>query len=610
MATSSTIGRNNRLGLLLKQYYDDPSGTMALGGERDQPFNFSIDKLEKLSTEPLMAKAVESLRSYKEAESDLRMLLYNNSDKLLEAVQVVSAIRDGSDALCQHADTLVAAACGEKSFISSQGDGNSHHSFAYVKNLKKKSVVNGIEKLEKLPKWLKNSSCTTNIRKIESRIAYFLTVSEKYSNSERRYSVIDSILQKARSVIDNDLVAVLLNESAASSKRTGHKTRLNLLLDLFPSGHSRRSEILQQFIELEIAGFEESLSKQQSAEDSLTLFNAVLDTLFLAHELGVSDLVEKLKEDLVARASRKIVDSIAPLEQMSDFIEEALAAHARIPHVSPAGIAEFRKQALVAWIRSRFAEAAKIFIAEDLPSLLASEAYGACCDVVHTRCCAALVSVHQCLSTETVSDIFHREISEAIREYYGRSTLAAPTSDDMDQTTVWLVHLLKVNKTIFNRKTVSRSLNALNEMFAQDFVASAEDSSVIALNVFRIIKLIGESVSCSIPRLVGVVEKIAQILESSGENGGRFSLPSELNAAETVHARKLIFPSNDHSALVSLEMAVSIVLCVFLKNSRELGGQGLKLKSERDKLADLAAKYIGQPDSDHMQAVSAMLKDL
>ena len=103
MSSSDTMNKKSRLGLLFKEYYEEMVTAVTSNQRSDY---YSLNKLKLLKTEPLMSKAVESLRSYKEAELELRMLLYNNCDKLLEAVQVVVDIRSGSNELVNRSNDL------------------------------------------------------------------------------------------------------------------------------------------------------------------------------------------------------------------------------------------------------------------------------------------------------------------------------------------------------------------------------------------------------------------------------------------------------------------------------------------------------------------------
>ena len=615
--------KNNRLGLLLKQYYDDPSGI------RDEMNNrggseFSLSKLEKLPTEPLISRAVESLRSYKEAESDLRMLLYNNCDKLLEAVQVVCSIREGSWDLGEQADDV--AACAEKinsgTTMQSSAWGAEHSAC-----LRKQSVLALIEELLRFPRWLRRIGGG-----IEAKLSRYLRVNDLFlSKLGPRYPLVAKLADDCREIVDSELVPVLLNDSAQSKQ--GSKSRLALLLDLYPAEHAKRRDVLLQFAELETAGLEEALTHKNyfhaknKDRKSLSLFNAVLNTLFLAHDLCAQELEEKLRDDLVVRASDNIkLHLVEEPEDMCELVEEAVTAHARIPNLSRSGIAQFKKSLLIAYVEYKFRDAAKLFVSEDLPPLLAANAFSSCCDVVHTRCCTALLAVQQCLARcceDSVSD-YMQEIVRVLREYYERCTLVAPGSSPVDLDS--LVKLLKMNKSLHTRKTVERSLNALVEIFGlEDNLPEpvlAKIDGVIPHSFSRAVKLIAELPGNSLNLLNSVIQAISLVLEpahnaSTASLAARFNVPTELADTETVHARKLIFASHStaDSSLISLETGVSMILCIFLKNAREawLGGKGTVVEANpkwKEVISACAAKHIGPPDSELMQPVFAMLKDV
>ena len=605
--STSTINRggssrttNNRLGLLLKQYYDD-------GGEGRPTSAFSTDfslaRLEKLSTEPLMSKAVESLRFYKEAESDLRMLLYNNCDKLLEAVEVVCAIRDGSTGLCQQALSLQDGADKVNAGIVLETSAGKK----YVESLKKYSLLRGLEQLERLGKWLREGTSAP----VESKLRMYLKLCDDLFNNTTASSgvFIREVAREAREIVDFDLVPILLN--AGSRKITclaaeKQKTRLGLLLDLYPKGHEKRREVLEQFVELEMSGFDDQISITKTAEDSLNLFSAVLNTLFLAHELEISDVEEKIRDDLVVRASRNIALKSGNLnnsEQFCDFLETALAAHARIPNVSRSGINHFVKTAMVSWIEAKFFEAAKIFLSEDFPT----------CDAVHTRCCTALAAIHECVISagSMTSDDFINEILTAMKVYYERVTLpAAPGEEDVAEH---LFKLLKMNKMLQNRKTVQRSLNALREIFTvdQEELGEKKMEMVIPGNIFRIIKLLGQCPR-TIRELNAIIEKISTVLDpgSLTATASRFNAATvvdEENHLEMIHSRKLMFSCNGGSH-VSLEMAASVVVCMFLKSNVAEVDDRVKWK---ESVVEIASKHVGPSgDPELMKPIFAMLKDM
>ena len=621
--------RGNRLGLLLKQYYDAPN---EFGDDESKTNEYSLVRLQKLKTEPLMARAVESLRSYKEAESELRMLLYNNCDKLLEAVQVVCDIRECSGGLVTEADQLTSVVGRVKSGASEGVMGQ----FQTV--LARQDLINQIEQLTQLPVWLEKAD-----EEVDEKLKMYIRFSSELASTTSHLPVIVTVFEKSKRVVEDRLVPALMNEAALGGGLS--TTRLNLLLELFPAGHERHSEILLQFIQFEVVGFDELLSKRAKAfvskigvptrTECLSTFNGIITALFLTQDTGVAELIEKVRDDLLPRASKSVLLSLihshepdATLESSCEFIQNAISAHLRIPMVSRLAVAEFTRVAILNWIEARFVAASKTCVSEDLVALLAASAYGACCDVIHTRCCTVVVDVHQFLSqAEFVDDPsgFAPDVLLLVRRYYELVTLPvtlAGTVSGEDQFAI-LLKLMKMNKFLFNRKTVDRSVKAVIDIFDQDDdddvggTGGSEIESVVPIATFQLIKLMGGWASNDTGRLEKVIEQgLANVLDSAatpaagGGGSGRFkSAAEELDLAEIVHSRKLWFPVQPQvdartlDNLPGLELGVLIVGCLFIKSAGEAG-------TTTEGVLELVKKHVGAVQhSEYVQTVNAMLRD-
>lgn len=624
-STQTTLNRgNNRLGLLLKQYYEDP----AMGSSGDS-VQFSLPKLQKLKTDPLMARSVESLRSYKEAESELRMLLYNNCDKLLEAVKVVVTIREGSGSIVREAADLGSVAASLETLKNPA-------MAEYRKALAAQSQISALERIIGLPTVLCDNS-----KNIDDRVKLYLKVAEEFfAKMSGKFPLISKVASKCKTIVEDELVPILINELVANSS-TGFKitppdlssnrgTRMNLLLDLFPSGHPRHGEMIYQFIQFEVIRFDQLL-QVVSKTDALNTFNGLITTLFLAQDLepsspGANAVVEKIRDTLLPRASAQILTAL--LHGCADnieYIQDAVSAHMRIPNVSRGAILEFRRQAVVNHLEARFVAAARTCISEDLVSLLASSAFGACCDVIHTRCCAVLVDAEQFLGTvefvEDPSD-FVTDVTRLVREYYAH--VAVPTillarelksSEKFDL----LVRLLKMNKFIHNRKTLDRSMNSMSEIFNVDTQSHSETESVVPISTYRLLKLVGLWTAGDIAAWTTAVEQgLCNVLDSLSAPGGarRFSTTlNELDGTELVHSRKIIFPADSQvesktmTMLPSLELGICVVTCLFLKSVREQSRADGAAPIDVSRIPRLVEKYLTQ-SSDFYQTINAMIRDI
>lgn len=628
-STQTTLNRGkNRLGLLLKQYYEDP----AMGSSGDS-VQFSLPKLQKLKTEPLMARSVESLRSYKEAESELRMLLYNNCDKLLEAVKVVVTIREGSGSIVKEAADLGSVA-------DSLDTLKNPVMAEYRKALAAQSQISALERIIGLPAVLSD-----NAKNIDDRIKLYLKVAEEFfSKTSGKFPLVAKVASKCKTIVEDELVPILMNELVANSGDSktsvpdlsvNRATRMNLLLDLFPSGHPRHGEMIYQFIQFEVIRFDQLLQRRTSAvvskTDALNTFNGLITTLFLAQDLeptspGANAVVEKIRDTLLPRASAQMLTAL--LHGSADnieYIQDAILAHMRIPNVSRGAILEFRRQAVVNHLEARFVDAARTCISEDLVSLLASSAFGACCDVIHTRCCAVLVDAEQFLGTaefvEDPSD-FVTDVTRLLREYYSQVTMPSmllarelKSSEKFDL----LVRLLKMNKFIHNRKTLDRSMNSMSEIFNVDPQSHVETESVVPISTYRLVKLVGLWTEGYMAAWTTAIEQgLCNVLDSASATAGarRFSTTlNELDGTELVHSRKIIFPADSQvesktmTVLPSLELGICVVTCLFLKSVREKSRASGAPPIDVSGVSRLVEKYLTQ-SSEFYQTINAMIRDI
>jgi hypothetical protein len=615
-SATSTINRSkNRLGLLLKQYYDDPSLLVGQAGTNE----LSFDRLERLKTDALMGKSVESLRSYKEAEGELRMLLYNNCDKLLKAVHVVCEIREKSHELADDAsklDTVVS----DRRFVDPDST-----AMQYAQLLAQKNLIDALTALKDVPtRVLRNTDLS-----LETRIGFFLKLKEElFDVVSRKFSLIHDLASECRSVVDNELVPVLMRDAASigssdvfGSLHSQRASRLGLLMDLFPQSHERHGEIMEQFVELEIAGIDEKLinepSFRVSAKDGLGRLNSLINLVFIASELRDPTLGSKIKDDLLPRASQAILASMAQDPTVSvDLVRAATAAHLRIPNVSSSSIDRFASLAISACMQAQFRSAARTCVNEDLPSLFAASAFGPCCDVIHTQCCSAIALVKEFLTLACTEEdeLSHAasasvvgELAHLVADYYQQVALTPPgATEDMF---VHLTKALKMMKFINNRKTVDRTVNALCDIFSESI---DPEEGVVEKIIHRLVCLLGEWVGDSEDRLLKAInEGLVPVLDASSKAAGPAigTRPSEIDNAERVHARRLVFSSSLSHGLLSLETGVYMVSATYLKAVRETAMLDSR-QTPATSLPDLAMKLAGGPASEYGQNLQAMARDV
>ncbi|TEB18269.1 hypothetical protein C9890_0430 [Perkinsus sp. BL_2016] len=549
MSTSaqSTLNRSskNRLGLLLKQYYDDPGLSLGSGASgTDLADEYSLSRLEKLKTDSLMAKAVESLRSYKEAESDLRMLLYNNCDKLLKGVHVVSDIRQGSrdvDAWGRQLDQEAG----------------------------KIRISSASARIERYNDLRRNQLLVEQYLKLRQDI--FIPLCD-------RFPLVGKVYEASRTTVEQDLVPLLMIDG---------KSRVAILMDLFPRGHEKHGEVMQQFVELEIAKFDDKLCSFHvwSFEEAVGFLKAIVETLFVCREFDENCEVfgDKISHDLLPRASALVIKSVGsiaqrPGEEAIELIQSAAGAHLRIPRVSRKFLSVFSKSAIMAWVDCQFRSAARVCSTEYLPPLLASSAFGACCDVIHTRCCTVMASIGQFIQyavdrcddlSLTPGDLIDDVSFEPqVVEYY--KAVCVPCSMDEDEFEL-VVKYMKMNKFLHSRRTVERTLNAMADVFQQAESPTAGDHGIVGTSSHAILRLLGEWVGHDETRMEKAIkEGLIPVLDAPQRPTMTVSKrPTELDATEMIHSRKLVLPPSPGHGLATLDVGVFMVCAFYYKAKRE-----------------------------------------
>ena len=607
-SSQSTVNRKSKLGLLFKQYYEEPS---QVGGESwRKALEYSIERLKKLKTEPLMSKAVESLRSYKEAESELRMLLYNNCDKLLEAVQVVVDIRSGSNDLVARAHQLVEASehLADRR-TPDEGMAKLHAA------MDQKAILEKVEAVLKFPEILQ-SGIQNATSPASSLLKQYLRVkSEFFALYSRRFVLVNQVADQCLKIVESQLVPVLMEEV------TDKGGNFKLILEMYPEGHPRHAEAVGRYLEVELMHHTMVLADRRLAfissapvacSECLSTFNAVITTLFLAPPPTVGII----QDDLLPLASSQIRDAVRLDEkfvpnEMADFIQNATAAHSRIPGVARSFVSSFRRSCCLAYVEGRLLHAARTVVQDDLPSLLASSSFGPCCDVIHTRCCTVVVEAHAFLSAvEEVGELsdFVLTILALIRRYY-ETVLVPEWAQTWDLAL--LLKLVKMNKFVLNRETISRSTNSLVEIF--NFNDEYEElGAVSAAAMLKLVKLTAVFVGSDFSKLKLAIDELSNVLESgsSGNSAaatigrfGRRTSTVDLQQAETVHSRKLVFPPTPE--VVTIEFAVFVMACIFLRTKKERMEGG---SWEEDQFVNLADSLLS--NTGYMGTIQAMLADL
>ena len=564
------MNRKSKLGLLFKQYYDDPAQVSVDNGMSE----YSIDRLRLLPSDSLMSKTVESLRMYKEAESELRMLLYNNCDKLLEAVQVVVDVRIGSGDLVDKAMGLVQTSEG---LVADRSCAKTPMS-EFQRSL---SEVLFLAKLEEyvlnFPTALKTSASLGD---------YLCVRREIFEPYSKQFGKISHVYVECAKIIDEQVVPSLL-----AGDRDAHT--IKLLLELYPEGHSLHVEIISQYIEVEIEAFR-NRPRDMTVETAIETFSNLVSTLFLGDVFSVNGQV--IIQELLPEASGQIVRAMRGIvTDVASLAETAGLAHLRVPGIDFQYVNDFKRACLLAWIDGCLVRAGENVILEDLPPLFKAQAFGACCDAIHTRFCAVIVEVYTCAPPEFRSCV--PEIIPLVAAYYERVLLPRVCGDVGLE---WLLSVLRMNQTVRVRGTVHRSVSSLLEIF--DFDDEYEEVAHLECEGL-VLMLIGDWVGTDLEKFDLAVTQLGSVFvhnEPTAVPNKRFerrrASTVDLEMAETLHSRKLMFsiPTN-----FTAEYANFVVACIFLRT----------LKEANERMPKARMETLFQ-DSEYMGTIAAMLSDL
>ena len=558
---TTTVGRKSKLGLLFKDYYQQEIEGVDKSGILD------MDKLSKLPTRSLMAKAVESLRSFKEAESELRLLLYNNCDKLLDAVHVVVTIRAGSDALLAQSTRA-----GETKIIRTQP-----HYSVYAETLKELNRVERIEKfcIEYPKKLLSETICPLSLLK-----EYLIIRSEFFAPLAEKYVLVKRVAAETAATVDRVVVPKLVAGNDNSSNMA-----FAMLMELYPESHPEHQRIVGQYIELQLGQLVETIRVARSAavspEKALATFRSVLTTWFADNASGGS-AGSTILEVLLPEASAQFVSSLFNVETSVSIIEEAATAHLRIPGLAATYLARFRRACWLRWADGLFARAAS----DD--------------DAMHTRACQVLVRIRN----EDTVELNSADLVACISTYYHKCLACTPQLDGSS-----LIASLSLHRKMQSRGTIMRTLAALRELFELE-EAHEDDSKlgmeILAFNDRKIVQFLASWIGSDFARLSETVSQIEPLLDRRGQTVDRFghrrASTADLELVETVHARKLLFSSG----VLTLEQAVLSLVCFFCRSMKVDADEKI-IHDEIESVKSLAKTYLSTSE---MATVLAMLKDL
>ena len=615
--TRMTSSKSGRINLLLKQYYAQSFNNAPV----DNPYELA--KLEKLKTDSLMSKSVESLRSYKEAESELRMLLFNNCDKLLEAVQVVVSIRSESSGLIDLSNDL--SQSGDRlQLITSRR--NTHPETKQLQGLiKLEKTVGMIEKILCLPDLLKDSN-----RSPQDRLRVYLKVrAELFGNKFlRKYPLVDRAATDSLSVVESVIVP------AIESQMDDRFDLVKLLLELYPESSSKRERIIVEYLGVELG---KSFDFENiSSVDNLAYLKHLLDLFFLGNELreGNEEYVKKIGIELLPKVSGAIVESL--VDRAGDigsdgkiggeFIADCIRVHMRIPGIDMKQVEEFRKHAIENCIRGKFL--AKV------PDENLMES-----DVVHTQCCAVIVDVYDWLGkvVEAATELEELNMTEfaapvvlnCVKEYYKRILVPVPVvgttkvSTDMDS----VYRSVELIKHVHNRHMISRTLNAVRDIFELGETSGSDLYGLVTECLWQTTRRLGGDIGSDISLLEDAVRRVAGVLdgwmieESESTHSGSFRARmvtamtgftirgnkqqqklKELDMEETYHARRLSTPGPGSDVRRG---AVFVLISMFLRTVNASGG-----RVDKKWIEEIIDEWFDNGDTcDMRQTIELMLKD-
>ena len=476
---------SGRINLLLKEYYAQSDDSA-----KENPYD--LTKMEKLRTDALIAKSVESLRAYKEAESELRMLLFNNCDKLLDAVQVVVSIRTGSTNLVD-LSTHLSQSGNRLDLITSRR--NTNPETKQLESLiKLEKTVCAIEQILEMPKFLKSPTMS-----FDEKLKTYLRFRSKVFKSLSKYPLINRAALESLAVVESEIVPRI--------NRTFEN--LKLLLELYPDQSSpNREAIISSYLETELTRIDKI--EAESPEKNLETMKHLLELLFLGYELKNGDVyVVRIRDHLLPKSSHNILQSLEKdsAKMEGDFFADFVRAHMRIPGIDMQQVDAVIRAAIEQCIRCKF---------ESGVAVSDQRQEG---DLVHTQCCAVIVDVYEwiskvidCLSELLVfksEDFANPCVLSCIKAYY-RLSLAGV--DDA----------LSVIKHVNNRRMFMRSMNAARDIFDLPIDDVADPGFILDClfeELKRIGACIGSDVSCLETKLKEVQDTLSLWTCDRGDAG-------------------------------------------------------------------------------------------
>jgi hypothetical protein len=602
---SGHTNRKSRIGLLLKGYYNQPCDESSIAEE------YSLEKLEKLRTDQLMSKAVESLRSFKEAESELRMLLYNNCDKLLEAVQVVVDIRskcgelvDISDRSNQGGDRLI--------LVSNRRTS--------PETVQLQSVLNSQQQVEKLMKVIEIPNKLREMHAISGLEIFLKYRMEIFTPKMLKYKLISNAYNECLKIVHEKIVPKI-EENIPTQTMLSRGKMLKMLLELYTNSEyeDKRNRVLCMYLESELVSkYEPSICS--SPIECLKIFRHYVDLLFLANEITSGDrgagFSRRIEEELLPSASEDMVHAVkqgvkvilieespivvsprSPMEGspetsrigspcqndwMVDFLTESVSAHMRIPNIDLDRVEEFRKELIVAYITSKFRG-----VAGDTPTDPT---------VVHTRCVAIVFEIHQWLLLVGEESTYFDSVIAAVGEYYEQVLMPKPIDDIQDYFGT-LVRQMEMVYGVVKRDLALRTYNAIFEIFNQESpeVADESFSCVSQIVLFRIVKLFGTWVGIDINRLKKVVTEFVRVLPEAVDT----------NSTQT-QTRRLVFDYDSQIAQGRLDVSSAVAICTvanqYVKSVREICRQDGSIWNEDDR-NEFMSVVTGYPIESMMQDI-------
>jgi hypothetical protein len=585
--------KTGRINLLLKEYYSQSDELL-----QENPYD--LKKMEKLKTDALMAKSVESLRSYKEAESELRMLLFNNCDKLLDAVQVVVSIRTGSTSLIDLSNDL--SQSGNRLDLITSRRNTNPETKQLQGLIKMEKTVDTIERILDLPNFLESSELPPK----DKLKTYLKLRSEVFTHkSLSKYPLIDRAEIESLSVVETAIVPQL----------DRNFENLKLLLELYPTNSDKRERIIVDYLDNELVDG----VALETPEENLDLMKHLLDLLFIGNELRAGDVyVGRIRDQLLPQTSRRIIESlsnnfssevIVNAETGGRFFTECLRAHMRIPGVDMMQVEIVIREAIETCIRSKFVSGV---------SVPAKRHEG---DLIHTQCCAIIVDVYEWLTkvidglSEWISlkldDFAHPCIRSCVDEYYRLSL------NGVEDVLVLLKH-------VNNRRMYVRSVNAVYEIFdlPQDIANSDFIIDCLYSELKRIGATLGTDVLCLETRIGEVKDALSMWTidreESDSANGSfgsrmvsamtnSFTIRGkgqqkmkELEFEEMVHTRRL-----NMSRLEGVDVcqeAMFYLLAFFLRTLKVKGGE-----IDAVKIRNMINEWLSDDDLRH--SLELMIRD-